>query len=202
MTLELIDTKQSGNAWKVRLLLRALDIPFTRVTLDLNKEHAKDTVAGALNPLNRVPVLRLPDGTSIYESSVILLHLGKGTPFLPDDTASLNEVLAWLFFEQADLMHFVSNPRYFKIIGEAQHRVQEIEIYKSIAARGLTTLNTVLETRNWIASCGMSIADFAHFPYLNLAHEGGIDTEAYPAISEWMIRFQSHDWFEPLGVDP
>lgn len=201
MNVELIDSRLSGNAWKVRLLLRALKQPFSRVTLDLTDQETKSKIAGSTNPFNRIPVLRLADGRSVYESSAILIHLARGTEYLPQDGSDYDEVMAWLFFEQADLMHFVSSPRFYKITGQAEHKSQEIELYKSIAASGLTTLNSVLENRDWIANYGLSIADFAHFPYLRLAHEGGIELGSYAAIYRWLQRFQSHEWFEELLVD-
>jgi glutathione S-transferase len=198
--IELMDTRLSGNAWKVRLLLKALDLPFKRVSVDLLEEETRAKTIGGLNPFNRIPIVRFPDGTTVYESSVILMHLAKGTRYLPADDIGFNEVMTWLFFEQADLMHFVSCPRFFTITGQADQRADEINLYKSLAKSGLNTLNNALKARDWVASSGMSIADFAHFPYLRLAHQGGIDMSPYPAIQDWMQRFQSHDWFEELDA--
>ena len=39
--LRLYDSRYSGNAWKVRILLRQLGIPFERITLDLAQGDAK-----------------------------------------------------------------------------------------------------------------------------------------------------------------
>jgi glutathione S-transferase len=39
--LRLYDSRYSGNAWKVRILLTQLGIPFERVTLDLAKGEAR-----------------------------------------------------------------------------------------------------------------------------------------------------------------
>jgi glutathione S-transferase len=40
--LRLYDSRLSGNAWKVRILLTQLGIPFERVTLDLAKGAAAE----------------------------------------------------------------------------------------------------------------------------------------------------------------
>ena len=39
--LRLYDSRLSGNAWKVRILLTQLGIPFERITLDLAKGAAE-----------------------------------------------------------------------------------------------------------------------------------------------------------------
>lgn len=201
MPIELIDSKLSGNAWKVRLLLRALKVPFTRTTLNLADQKTKTEVAGSANPFNRVPVLRLQDGTSIYESNAILIHLSRGTKYLPESGPAFDEIMSWLFFEQADLMRFLAYPRFYQITGQTELKIQEIELFMSIATNGIKTLDRALQGRDWIASSGLSIADFAHFPYLRLAHEGGVELGSYHAIEAWMQRFQSHDWFEELVVE-
>ena len=44
--LRLYDSRLSGNAWKVRILLTQLGIPFERVTLDLAKGAAAEPAPG------------------------------------------------------------------------------------------------------------------------------------------------------------
>src|SRR3954463_11125711 len=102
--LRLYDTRLSGNAWKVRILLTQLGIPFQRVTLDLAKgDHTKPEFC-VKSRFARVPVLEFEDGRTLVESSAIMLFLAEGTPLLPEDKFLRAEVIAWLTFEQADLL--------------------------------------------------------------------------------------------------
>ena len=81
----LISATPSPYARKVRIALLEKGIPF-----DLQTEvpwHA-DTATPAYNPLEKLPVLVLPDGTGIYESRFILEWLEVKHPaprLLPDD---------------------------------------------------------------------------------------------------------------------
>lgn len=66
--LRLYDSRHSGNAWKVRILLTQLGIPFERVTLDLAKGEAQTPAFLAKSRFARVPVLELEDGRTLIES--------------------------------------------------------------------------------------------------------------------------------------
>lgn len=55
---------------KVSVLYRELDIPVEEVAIDVYKAEFLDT----LNPLRLIPTLELPDGSAIYDSTVISLY--------------------------------------------------------------------------------------------------------------------------------
>ena len=82
--LRLHDNASSGNAYKVRLLLTHLGLPFERVEYDTDAgatrtaEFVRDT-----NLNGRIPVLQLEDGRCLAESNAILWYLAEGTPYLP-----------------------------------------------------------------------------------------------------------------------
>ena len=77
--LRLYDSRLSGNAWKVRILLTQLGIPFERVTLDLAKGATSDPAFRAKSRFARVPVLELEDGRTIVESAAIMLYAAEKT---------------------------------------------------------------------------------------------------------------------------
>jgi glutathione S-transferase len=108
--LRLYDSRLSGNAWKVRILLTQLGIPFERVTLDLAKGAAAEPAFRAKSRFARVPVLELEDGRTIVESAAIMLYLAEGSSLLPDDRYLRAEVTSWLTFEQADLLRALALP--------------------------------------------------------------------------------------------
>ena len=81
--LRLYDYFESGNAYKVRLLLAQLGIPFERVELDILKGETRTPAFLAKNPNHRIPLLEWPDGRTLAESNAILFHLAEGTTFLP-----------------------------------------------------------------------------------------------------------------------
>ena len=81
----LISATPSPYARKVRIALAEKGIPFT---LQTEVPWHGTTATPAYNPLEKLPVLVLPDGTGIYESRFILewLEVRHPTPrLLPDD---------------------------------------------------------------------------------------------------------------------
>ena len=87
----LISATPSPYARKVRIALAEKGIPFT---LQTEVPWHGSTATPAYNPLEKLPVLVLPDGTGIYESRFILewLEVRHPTPRLLPDTAE--EILA------------------------------------------------------------------------------------------------------------
>ena len=81
----LISATPSPYARKVRIALTEKQLPFELVT---EVPWHATTKTPQHNPLEKLPVLLLPDGGSVYESSFILQYLEwmhPDTPLLPDD---------------------------------------------------------------------------------------------------------------------
>ena len=55
----------------------------------------------------------------------------------------------------------------------------------------LTIIDKHLADRDWLELNRATIADIACFPYIALAHEGGITLEPYPNILIWIDRIKS-----------
>ena len=64
--LRLYDYFESGNAYKVRLLLTLLGQPFERVHLDILKGETKTPEYLTKTPVGRVPMLEWPDGRRCF----------------------------------------------------------------------------------------------------------------------------------------
>jgi len=74
--LRLYDYWESGNCYKVRLLLSRLGEPFERVHLDILKGETRTPEFLTKNPNHRVPVVEWADGRRLAESDAIFLELG------------------------------------------------------------------------------------------------------------------------------
>ena len=73
----LYDHPASGNCMKARILLRQLDLPYERVTVDLFTGETRTPEHFARNPDGRVPVLELDSGETIPEVFANRLERGK-----------------------------------------------------------------------------------------------------------------------------
>lgn len=196
--LRLYDTKLSGNAWKVRILLRQLGIPFERVTMDLaTGDHAKPEFRKKAR-FARIPVLELDDGRTIVESAAILMYLADGTPFLPDDRFLRADVASWLFFEQADLLKALAFPRFWILRGIADQKVQQIADFREGAYAALQKMEDWLAMHEWLAAGRYTIADLNLFAYVSMAHEGGYEMGRFSAIAAWIARVKAQPGWVPL----
>ena len=110
--LELYDYLDSGNGYKIRLLLAQLALPYRHVELDIMRGQTRTPQFLAINPNGRIPVLGLDDGQYLTESDAILWYLAEGTSYLPDDRYARAQVLQWMFFEQYSHEPYVATPRF------------------------------------------------------------------------------------------
>jgi glutathione S-transferase len=196
--LRLYDSRLSGNAWKVRILLTQLGVPFERVTLDLAKGAAAEPAFRAKSRFARVPVLELEDGRAIVESAAIMLYLGEGSQYLPGDPYLRAEVTSWLFFEQADLLRALSLPRFYHMRGIADQMAGRIADFREGAYLALAKLEDWLATHDWLVDNRYTIADIGVFGYVALAPQGGYDMARFPSIGAWLARIKAQPGWVPL----
>lgn len=194
----LYDSRFSGNAWKLRILMRQLSIPFERMTLDLAKGEAKSPEFSARSRFQRIPVLELEDGRNLIESGAIMLYLAEGSAMLPDDPVERAEVTGWLFFEQADLTKPLAIPRFFHLRGIQDQMAAKIAEWHEIGYVALGRLEAWIADREWLAGDAYSLADLAVYPYVAMAHEGGYEMSRFPGIGAWLKRVEARPGWEPL----
>jgi glutathione S-transferase len=187
--LTLYDMMDSGNAYKVRLLLHLLDIPHRSIEHDIDKGETRTPEFLAKNPNGRVPVLLLEDGTYLAESNAIICYLADGTPFLPAERLARAQVLQWLFFEQYSHEPYVATPRYIiKHLGRSHPRAAELPGRIERGHQALTVMETHLKQRQFFVGERYTVADIAIYAYTHVAHEADIDLKPYPRVREWLSR--------------
>ena len=200
--ITLYDSRFSGNGWKVRLLLNMLEIPFDRKVLNLAEGAARTPEFRRLNPLARVPVLVLNDGTALTESNSILMYLARGTAYLPDAPLQAARVHQWLFFEQSDHLRYFARPRFLVSIAKVADKfADEIDYLRQVGQKALLSIEAQLSETPFLCGEQLSIADIALFPYTSMAEMGGYDLAPCPAIRAWVERVQARPGFIPLIAD-
>jgi glutathione S-transferase len=191
----LFEMRDSGNCYKVRLLLAQLQLEYERVPTDILRGESRTPEFLRLNPNGKVPLLLLPDGRPLAESNAMLCYLAEGTPFVPDDRYARAVTLQWLFFEQYSHEPFIATNRFWI------HLAREPEAFADrIAAnhpRGVAALQVMeqhLGKADFFTGHPHSrygIADIALYAYTHVAHEGGYDLDGFPAINRWLNRVAS-----------
>jgi glutathione S-transferase len=197
--LRLFDYWESGNAYKVRLLLSQLGEPFERVHLDILKGETRTPEFLALNPNHRVPVLQWPDGRTLAESNAIVFHLAEGTPYLPEDRWQRAQVLQWMFFEQYSHEPFIAVLRFWHFAGRAEAHRDEIPAKLEGGHEALGVMERHLAEHDFLVGGAYSVADIALYAYTHVAHEGGFELGPLPAVRAWLERVRGqprHVWID------
>lgn len=198
----LYSMQESGNCYKVRLLLHLLDLPFRLVDTDPRTGATRSAAFLALNPNGRTPLLVLPDGRLLSESNAMLLHLAEGTRFLPADPYDRAVSYQWLFFEQYEHEPVIAVARsWLTVYEDRRDKVTEEQIggWQEKGHRVLSVMEQQLAASDWFAGSAYSVADIALYAYTHVAGEGGFDLAPYPGIRAWLDRVAS----EPrhVGID-
>jgi hypothetical protein len=103
----LYDRERSGNAYKVRLLLSFLGVPYERIPVSLKEgRNQVDSHYLQLNPRGQIPTLQDGDVT-LWGSTAILTYLAlrsdKTEQWLPRDPARFGQAMQWLELAQNEI---------------------------------------------------------------------------------------------------
>jgi glutathione S-transferase len=188
--MRLYDYAASANCYKTRLLLAQLGRPYERVPVDIFAGESTTPAYRAKNPAGRTPVLELDSGATIAESNAILLYLGEGTPFVPEDLVQRARVWQWLFFEQNLFEPNVGTARFWRLTGRDGERPKVFAARLDSARGALAVLDDGLRDREFLLGDRYTVADVSLYAYAHVAGEAGIDMTAYPAIIEWLGRVE------------
>jgi glutathione S-transferase len=199
----LYDYLDSGNGYKLRLLLSQLDQPYDLVELDIMKGETRTPEFLARNPNGRIPTLQLEDGTFLAESGAILWYLAEGTPFVPADRLERAQVLQWMFFEQYSHEPYVATTRFIVRHTPADSpRRAEIPNRMKLGHDALVIMEKHLATRRYFAGERYSIADIALYAYTHVADQGGFDLSRYPSLLAWLGRVKDQPKYVPITYRP
>jgi glutathione S-transferase len=201
--IHLYDNSDSGNGYKVRLLLAHLGRPYRWTDLDIFSGASRTPEFLAKNPNGSIPMLQLEDGTCLAESNAILCYLAEGSRFTPDDRLGRAQALQWMFFEQYSHEPYVATPRYIlRHLPEGSPRRAELPARLERGREALALMERHLSTRQFFVAEQYSIADIALFAYTHVAPQGGHDLAPYPSIRAWISRVTAQPGFVAIDQLP
>jgi len=197
----LYDFHESGNGYKVRLLLHSLGLPFERVEVDILRGETRTPAFLAKNPNGRIPLLEWEDGRRLWESNAILWHLGEGTSWVPEDPFARARMLQWMFFEQYSHEPFVAVLRFWHFAGRLEANRDRVAEKEAGAYAALDVLERHLAgeggpARAWME--GGELADLALYAYTHVAEEGGLSLAGHPEVRGWLARFAARPGHIPI----
>jgi glutathione S-transferase len=188
--LTLYDYMDSGNGYKVRLVLAHLGLPYKLIECDILKGETRTPEFLKRNPNGRIPTLQLEDGSHIFESGAITWYLAEGTPLAPKDRKARAETLQWMFFEQYSHEPYIAVARFWKHYLPKLSPLQEMDLPNRMKGgyAALDIMEKHLSKNDFFVGGSFGLADIALYAYTHVAHEGEFDLSKYPGINAWMKR--------------
>ena len=176
----------SGNAYKVRLLLAFLNLPYEAINVDLMAGDTLTAEFKQLNPRGQVPVLCDGD-VVIWDSMAILVYLARrygNGEWLPNDAVQEAQVMQWLAVSENELLYGLARARSTWLL----KRPFNLEQCQREGKAGLDVMEQHLAINAWLVAGQPTIADIACYPYVLLAPVGEVSLEPYPNVRQWLAR--------------
>lgn len=193
---------QSGNAYKVALMLSLCEADWEPVFVDFfNGGHLTDEFK-ALNDMGEVPVLEAGE-LILSQTGVILDYLADS--FENFDAASVpehREIMRWIMFDNHKLTGVVSVLRFLRQF----KKTGETDVTRFLHARAqnaLKTLNQKVSESAFVLGEKPSIADISMCGYLYWPDEIGIDMSEFTGVTQWLERIAAlPNWVHPYELMP
>ena len=195
---------ESGNAYKVALMLTLTGTPWQPVYVDFFNGEARTPAFRALNEMGEVPVL-LMDGRTFTQSAVMLRHLVRKTgQFGGADEAEEDEILRWLMWDNHKLSTQVGMTRFLMNFLPADKRPEAvIPFVQGRLKAAYTILNDHLAARDWVVGGRPTIADLSLCSYLYYPEPFGFVRADWPQIDRWLDRIAAlPGWKHPYELMP
>jgi len=196
---------------QVRLVLGEKRLPFTEVQERYWEQRPEFLT---LNPSGMTPVL-VETGESgrplvVCECPAILEHLEESAPEPPllgrdaADRAEARRLLQWFdrkfnFEVNGLLLHEKMEKRLLRL---GAPDLGNLRAGREALRRHLGYIDSLLQTRDWLASRRLSMADFAAAAHLSVIdYFGDVPWRDFPGVKTWYMKIKSRPCFRPLLSD-
>lgn len=168
--MKLYDGGRVPNARRVRIFLAEKGVEVPKIPVDLGRKEHKSEDFTARNPLQRVPVLELDDGTILTESVAICRYFEELHPEPPlFGTGAAGKALVEMWNRRAELELYLALQAAFRHLhpGMAGYEVPQVtewgEVNKGRAIEAMRLLDGQLASNRFLAGAEFSIADITAF---------------------------------------
>jgi glutathione S-transferase len=193
---------QSGNAYKVALMLELAGADWTPRFVDYFGGETRTPAYRALNVMGEVPLLEHA-GSRLSQSGVILDYLaGTLGQFGAADEDERREILRWILFDNHKLTSYTATYRFMRAFATNPDPAVLAEFRKRAeAAWGV--LDAHLAGRRYVVADRLTIADLSLCAYLFWPEEIGVDWDRYPKVRDWLERLRATPgWVHPYALMP
>ncbi|HTU64357.1 MAG TPA: glutathione S-transferase family protein [Steroidobacteraceae bacterium] len=200
---------QSGNCYKVTLLLQALGVKWENVHMpfaDFAKGVPKsDAWRGAENPMGELPILET-GSERLTQSGAILIWLAeKHGAYGGRNEAERFEVLRWILFDNHKFTSYLATWRFLKSFMPTAPDPGVEKFLKGRIDNAFGIAEKHLQQHDYVVGSQPTIADLSMCGYLYYpADESGYDiAKQYPAMARWLERLKAlPGWKPPYAMMP
>ena len=197
--MKLYDLPASPNTRRVRIFIAEKNLEIEMIPIDMMSGENKTEEYLAKNPLGRMPLLELDDGTCIAESIAICRYLENEFPDPPlFGTTSLEKAMIEMWQRRMEFQFLNPLIDIFRNTHEMwKDRIVQIPQVAEIASEGvkqqMVWLDQELEGKEYIAGGGYSVADItAQCAFIMGKAAVGIRiAEDLSNLSDWWSRVTS-----------
>ena len=194
---------QSGNTYKVALLLQALRQPWTAIHLPF-EDFAKgiqrsDAWRQDVNPMGEIPVLEVGDRKLTQSAAIMLLLADQHGAYGGQNADERQEVVRWMFFDNHKFTSYLATLRFMKSFSPVAPDPGVMKFFAGRVDNAFGIVEKHLSTREYIVGSQPTIADMSMCGYLYFpVEESGYDIgKSYPAMARWLARLKALPGWKP-----
>ena len=179
-----------SSASTVHWALEELGVPYEKVRHAFDTGELKKPEFLKLNPNAKVPVL-VQDGTPIFESVAIIIHLGETygveKKLFPAPGVQRAQAMQWLVWSNVSLGEALS--RYLNNssdrIPAERHNAKAAEVGKADVEKHLQILDGALAGKKFLVGDSFTLADAHVAGFAGYVGMCGFDLSKYPNLDAW-----------------
>jgi glutathione S-transferase len=184
-----------SSAARIHWVLEELGIPYEKVKIDIKTGAQKAPEYLKVNPNGKVPAI-VDDGTPMFESLAILIHLGEKYGVAKGlwpavGTKAHMHALTWATWGTVTLgsavFRYVSNTA--DRFPADQRNAKQAEAAKKEMESCLVLLDAELAGKEYLGGSAFTLLDVANASLIGFARMmAGIDMAPYPNVDKWAQR--------------
>jgi glutathione S-transferase len=197
---------QSGNCFKVAMMLNSVGASWTPVFVDYMNGATRDpNWRRTFNELGEIPVLE--DGDLLLTQSGVILHYlaDKHGQFGGNDGQEKREILRWILFDNHKLTGSLASYRFLRSFSSVKPDPAVMDWLRNRIETNFGMVERHLDNRSFVVADRPTIADFSMSGYLFYpSAESSFDlSKTHPNIAAWLSRIRAlPGWADPYDILP
>ncbi|WP_347357412.1 glutathione S-transferase family protein [Bdellovibrio sp.] len=176
-----------SSAGRCYWMMEELGLSYEQVPLNMREQQHKSEDFLKINPNGKIPAII--DGEYVlWESMAITNYLAKkhNSPLAPQNLDEEGHILQWSFWALVDLQKPAIDWLIQELFVPAEHKNPKvIEDAKKHLPRYLNTLESGLNSKNYLVGDRFTVADLNVASVVGILHALQYDLSIYPNISKW-----------------